>query len=263
MAEELGADTVWVPDHLCVPRSRRSRYNGAFPFADETPWFDCLTVLAAVAGATERVRLGTAVLVLPQRNPLELAKVTSSLDRLSDGRLRLGVGAGWFEEEIRVLGYDPTTRGRRLDEGISTLRDCWTGEVDGIVFRPTPAQSTIPILVGGSSVKALRRAAALGDGWIPDASIDRVDFDALAWNQTELAVWRRAVGRAEVPFEHILVVDGLPAQMQQLTRVARRAEELGFDELVIELPFEDAPRAEAMLAAVRETVSVPARSAAL
>jgi probable F420-dependent oxidoreductase len=149
-----------------------------------------LTVLAAIAGSTSRLRLGTAILVLTQRNPLEVAKVASSLDQISGGRLQLGVGAGWFEEEIRALGYEPRNRGRRLDEAIEVIRNCWTGETSqfagtelsvesGVIFLPTPAQPTIPVLVGGMSEPALRRAALLGDGWIPDASIEMLDFDAL------------------------------------------------------------------------------------
>jgi probable F420-dependent oxidoreductase len=270
MVEHAGADSIWVPDHLCVPRSRSTRYpystDGEFPFPEDTPWFDSLTVLAAIAAATDRVALGTAILVLTQRNPLEVAKVTSSLDRLSGGRLRLGAGAGWLEEEIRALGYRTRRRGRRLDEAIQVIRDCWTGEthrfdgselsVEGrLIFQPTPAQQTIPVLVGGSGTRAKRRAAELGDGWIPGAAIDMLDFDRLARAKGEIEERRTDFGRQDAPFEYLLVVDTPSRHADELPDVARQVQALGFDEMIVDLPFEDTARAGATLNAVRETLA--------
>jgi probable F420-dependent oxidoreductase len=270
MVEDAGVDSIWVPDHLCIPRSRSTPYpysnDGEFPFPEETPWLDSLTVLAAIAAATDRVRLGTAILVLTQRNPQEVAKVTSSLDRLSDGRLRLGVGAGWLKEEIRALGYETRHRGRRLDEAIEIIRDCWTGETHrydgdelsvegGLIFMPTPAQQTIPVLVGGSGTRAKERAAELGDGWIPGAAIDMLDFDLLARGKSEIAERRADLGRQDAPFEYLLVVDTPSHHADELPGVARRLQELGFDEMIIDLPFEDTARARATLTAVRKTLA--------
>jgi alkanesulfonate monooxygenase SsuD/methylene tetrahydromethanopterin reductase-like flavin-dependent oxidoreductase (luciferase family) len=171
-------------------------------------------------------------------------------------------GAGWFDEEIRALGYEPRNRGRRLDEAIEVIRDCWTGETSqfagtqlsveaGVLFLPTPAQPTIPVLVGGMSKRAVRRAARLGDGWIPDAPIEMLDFDALIGRKQELMAQRREAGRAELPFEHVLVVDTPSHRINELPAVARRVRELGFDELVVELPFEEPQRVRASLAAIR------------
>jgi probable F420-dependent oxidoreductase len=267
LAEEAGADSVWVSDHICVPKERTSRYpyspDGAFPFPDDWPWFDSLTVLAAIAAVTEHVGLGTGILVLTQRNPLEVAKVASSIDQISGGRLRLGVGAGWFEEEIRALGYRPESRGRRLDEAIEVMRDCWTGETrpfhgrelsidGGLVFLPKPAQVTIPILIGGASGPAHRRAARLGDGWIPDMSIDMLDFDELRRTRNQLDERRHQEGRGELPFERVLIVELPSDRAGELPAVAERANELGFDELVVEVPFDDPPQVPRTLAAMRD-----------
>lgn len=259
VAEEAGADSLWVPDHLCIPRDRTAPYpysaDGELPFAEDTPWFDCLTVLAAAAAATDRIRLGTAILVLTQRSPLEIGKVAASLDRISGGRLTLGVAAGWFEDEIRALGYEPRRRGRRLDDAMATLRDCWSGlattHEGGLIFRPTPERGTIPLLVGGSSPPALRRAAVLGDGWIPDGSLDMVDFAALARDKAHIAQLRAEAGLEAAPFEHVLVVDGDPARAAEIGEIARRARALGFDEVIVEAPFEDPPAVAGVVAAVR------------
>jgi hypothetical protein len=112
----------------------------------------------------------------------------------------------------------------------------------------------IPILVGGTSGRAPRRAANLGDGWIPDATVDRVDFEALARRKDELAELRQAAGRADAPFQHVLVVDGAPDRPDGLTRAARGAGELGFDEVVIEVPFEEPSRARAIVTEVRSAI---------
>jgi alkanesulfonate monooxygenase SsuD/methylene tetrahydromethanopterin reductase-like flavin-dependent oxidoreductase (luciferase family) len=155
---------------------------------------------------------------------------------------------------MRALGYDPKTRGRRLDDGIGVLRDCWSGETRGALVLPKPTQPAIPILVGGKSGRALTRAASLGDGWIPDAAIDRLDCDALAASKDELTRRREAAGRADSPFEHVLVVDGCPDRVDGLAAIARRSRATGFDELVIEVPFEDPPRARAIIASARASI---------
>ncbi|MBS1845036.1 MAG: TIGR03619 family F420-dependent LLM class oxidoreductase, partial [Actinobacteria bacterium] len=216
MAEDAGADGVWVPDHLCVPKEHSTPYpystDGEFPFPADTPWLDCLTALAAIAATTHRVTIGTAVLVLSQRSPLEVAKVTATLDQISGGRLRLGVGAGWFKEEIQALGYAAATRGRRLDDALQILQDCWRGETSGyagaelsvdagLMFMPRPVESSVPLYIGGSSRRALRRAARLGDGWMPGSDIGMLDLEDLARLKDELAALREELGRGKERFE--------------------------------------------------------------
>lgn len=267
--EELGADSIWVADHLCIPKDIESRYpyssDGVFPFPQQTPWFDALTALAAIAAVTERVLLGTGVLVLTQRNVLEVAKVTSSIDVISRGRLRLGVGAGWLKEEIRALGYRPDTRGRRLDEGIQALRECWTGETagfagdechvePGLYFQPTPWRGNPPILIGGYSDAAQRRTARWGDGWLPDWPIHMLDYAALERARDRIDAARGDANRPNEPFQRILIVESPPGRASELPEVARRIYDLGFDELVIEPPFETVQQTEHTLEAVRRAI---------
>ncbi|TXK16968.1 TIGR03619 family F420-dependent LLM class oxidoreductase [Homoserinibacter sp. GY 40078] len=182
--EAAGFDSLWVSDHVVQPETIQSRYpysaDGTTTWDPAIPQVEALVALAAVAAVTERVELGTAVLVVPQRQAVLLAKQLASIDAIAPGRVVLGAGAGWLAEEFQALGADFARRGAVLDETIDVLRDCWTGRppartgiaVDlpaGIVVAPAPAQS-IPVLVGGMSGPAIRRAIARGDGWIAQTS---------------------------------------------------------------------------------------------
>ena len=136
---------------------------------------DALTVLASVAARTERIGLGVSVLILPLRHPLHVAKAAATVDRLCGGRLSLGVGLGWLKEEYGSVGAPWEQRGALLDEQIRLLRELWTSnrpefhgafyDFDGMGFEPKPVRGTVPVLVGGNTKRAMRRAAALGDGW--------------------------------------------------------------------------------------------------
>jgi probable F420-dependent oxidoreductase len=166
---------------VTLPYERSSRYpyghsGTEVAMSPGMQWLDPLVTLSMVGAVTERVRLGTSVLVLPYRNPVNLAAEAAALDVLSDGRLVLGVGAGWMQEEFRALGIDPAERGPRTDEHIEVLRTLWTQDpasfdgrftaFDGIVLATTPhTEGGPPIWVGGNTDLALRRALRLGDGW--------------------------------------------------------------------------------------------------
>lgn len=178
---DAGFDGIWVSDHVVLIDDPASRYpystDGDYGFPPETPWYEAVATLAYLAARTENVELGTAVCVLPQRQPVLLAKQLATVDRLAGGRLRLGVGAGWLAEEFAALGAPFDDRGSRTDAAIALLRACWTGAPppgeygavrlpEGVHCRPTPVNDTVPILVGGNSPAALRRAAHLGDGWL-------------------------------------------------------------------------------------------------
>jgi probable F420-dependent oxidoreductase len=176
--EEAGLDSVWVADHLVLPTASASSYpyNSETPFGPRDGFLEALTVLSVVAGATERVLLGTSVLVLPMRQPVVTAKVVATLDVLSGGRTVLATGAGWWKEEFEALGAPFDRRGRRFDEQIRVLRALWekgTTRFDGefhtfdeIACEPRPVQpGGPPILIGGMGRPAWRRAAELGDGW--------------------------------------------------------------------------------------------------
>lgn len=181
-ADELGFDSVWVSDHVVIPSRIESRYPygppGTFTPDSQQTYFESFAVLAYLAGRTRRVRLGTGVLVLPQRQPLLVAKQWATLDALCGGRTILGVGAGWMREEFEALGTDTfERRGAATDEAIRLYRAVWTepGDVSfqGEVYRfeplralPKPARAGgPPIWVGGHGRRSLRRVAELGDGW--------------------------------------------------------------------------------------------------
>ena len=177
--EALGYDSLWASDHVVIPHRIASRYpyspTGKFPLAPEVPFLEPLTTLAVVAGVTERVQLGTSILVLPHRNPVLAAKMAATLDHLSEGRLVLGVGVGWMREEIELLGGNYDRRGAWSDEALTVMRACWRdaraahhGEFfsfDEIGVFPKPTRGDIPILIGGHTPRALRRVVELGDGW--------------------------------------------------------------------------------------------------
>jgi probable F420-dependent oxidoreductase len=169
-AEALGYTSLWVTDHIIVPSYRTERGH---------IFYEALTTLAYVSSITTRCRLGVAVLALPPRNAVLVAKQVASLDALSQGRVLLGVGTGWIEEELQCLGAAWPQRGRMLDEAIQVLRNLWSDEAatsfqgqytafTDMACFPKPAQPGGPkVLIGGMTAPSLRRAATLGDGWIP------------------------------------------------------------------------------------------------
>lgn len=171
MAEDLGYSSVWVPDHVLVP-AHTHPYESIL---------EAVSTLSWVAGFTKRVRLGLSTLVLPQRDPVLVAKQLATLDYVSEGRVIVGIGAGWVREEFNYLGADFNARGRVMDADIGVLRALWSGASDveipgrvirGASFLPLPAQHSGPqIWIGGSSRPALRRAARLGDGWHGGAAV--------------------------------------------------------------------------------------------
>jgi probable F420-dependent oxidoreductase len=179
-ADELGYESVWLPEHLVFTAAMsRSPHPGEShpPVPPETPIFDAFAYLAFLAARTERVRLGTHVYNIGLRHPFVAARAVQTLDIVSGGRVEFGVGASWLEEEWIAAELDFKTRGRRVDEAIAICRQLWSEPVvsfhgahfgfDGVVFEPKPVQRPgPPVLVGGESVAALRRAARLGDGWI-------------------------------------------------------------------------------------------------
>ena len=177
--EALGYDSLWASDHVALPHAIRSRYpyseTGQFPLPADANFLEPLTTLALVAGVTERVRLGTTILVLPHRHPVLAAKMLATLDHLSDGRVILGAGVGWMREEIELLGAPFDGRGAWSDEAIRIMRACWATErashhgrffsFDEVSIAPLPLRRTIPVWIGGHTPSAFKRVVALGDGW--------------------------------------------------------------------------------------------------
>jgi probable F420-dependent oxidoreductase len=192
VADELGYESVWLPEHLVFPKEIRGQLvpgEDHPPVPPTVPVFDAPAYLSFLAGRTSRIRLGTFVYLLGLRHPFIGARGFATLDVVSGGRALVGVGAGWLETEWEAVGLDPRTRGRRLDEAIAVCRRLWTEpeiahrgefyEFDTVCFEPKPVQSPLPVHVGGESAAALRRAARLGDGWIgmshdPASAAERV-----------------------------------------------------------------------------------------
>jgi len=179
-AERLGFDSVWATDHALMSYARQSEYpygrsGTEMAMTPGIRWLEPLSTLAFVASRTERVRLGTSVLVLPYRNPIIVAAEAATVHLLSGDRLILGVGAGWMREEFAALGLDAAERGARLDEYIEVLRTLWRDDpasfhgrfvdFDDVVLAMTPRGAEPPVWVGGNSRPALRRALRQGDGW--------------------------------------------------------------------------------------------------
>ena len=166
--EDVGFDSVWATDHIIMPAELKEPYGQLL---------EPLITLASIASATEKLRVGTSCIVLPQRNPILLAKQAAALDVFSKGRVILGFGAGWAEPEFRFLNADFVGRGRVMDESIRLIRSLWRDEVvnfDGeffhvkeALFFPKPVNGDIPVWIGGNGQSAIRRAIRLGDGWHP------------------------------------------------------------------------------------------------
>ena len=188
-AESIGFDQIDLFDHVVMGHPMEGRDTGPYP--TEMPILEPLVALGFLAAVTEQIGLGIEVLVLPQRQPALVAKQISTLDTLSAGRIRLGVGVGWQECEYEALGTDFRKRGRMLDEAIPLLRSYWSKksvDFEGAFFRATrlamepkpPRGGGIPIWVGGDSPAALRRAGMLGDGWLAGGAITEEDVAAIA-----------------------------------------------------------------------------------
>ncbi|MFD9965717.1 TIGR03619 family F420-dependent LLM class oxidoreductase [Amycolatopsis sp. NPDC058986] len=189
-AEELGYETVFLPDHVLPPGPYGEVFGGVY---------EPLITLAHIAAVTERIRLGTSVLIVPLRDPFVLAKQVATLDRLSRHRLTLGAGVGWNTPEFAELGADFAARGKRTDETLELLDTLFTTGrgPDGGHFEPRP-EGRIPVLAGGNSTAALRRAARLGDVW-QSAGLSPADFENRVVRLNELAGGReiRASARME------------------------------------------------------------------
>ena len=180
-AEEVGFESLWTVEHVVVPSGYESTYpydpSGKMPGNDDAPIPDPLIWLSYLAGVTSTINLATGILIVPQRNPVILAKELASLDALSGGRVRLGIGVGWLEEEFDAIGVSFADRGRRTDDSIGAMRALWgedeasyEGEFTSFsncVMSPRPAAGAIPVIVGGHTEAAARRAGRLGDGFFP------------------------------------------------------------------------------------------------
>jgi probable F420-dependent oxidoreductase len=191
-AEQAGFESIWTVDHVVVPQG----YKSAYPYStsgrmgdgrEDLQLPDPLIYMAYIASVTKTIRLATGILIIPQRNPVVTAKQIATLDALSGGRVDLGIGVGWLEEEFNAIGVPFADRGKRTDECIEAMRALWSQDVaeyhgelvdfDPIYCRPQPVNGTVPIIVGGHSKAAARRAGRFGDGFFPARGASTELFD--------------------------------------------------------------------------------------
>jgi len=232
LAESLGYDSLWAGEHVVVPNPRVD----PSPMEPDEPILDPLVALAHLAAHTERIRLGTGVILLPQRNPLVLAKQVASLDVLSEGRLILGIGVAYLEPEMAAIGVPMERRGARADEYLAAMRSLWEDEApafhgefadfEGVDAHPRPVQRPLPVVVGGHSEAAFRRAARHADGWYGFMT----GLRAMAQHRESLAAAAAQAGR-----ERPLHVSISPSRRLDPETVAAYAE-LGVDRLIVAPP---------------------------
>ncbi|MGH7152319.1 MAG: LLM class F420-dependent oxidoreductase, partial [Acetobacteraceae bacterium] len=210
-AEMLGFDYVTVSDHVLIPTDVHSRYpyteSGEFPSGAGVDRHEQLTMATWIAAKTSKLRIVTSVMVVPHRPAVLTAKILATLDVLSNGRLTLGIGAGWMKEEFEALGTPPfEERGKVTDEYMMACKELWEKDAprfDGkfvkfsnVVFQPKPVQRPIPIWVGGESGPALRRAAKYADGWYPIGTNPQFPMDTLGRFKAAVARLRAMTEKA-------------------------------------------------------------------
>ena len=239
-AERLGFSTLWVPEHVVLLDKYSSKYpyseNGVLPAPTTAPIPDPFISLTAMAACTEKIRLATGICLVPEHNPVVLAKVIATLDWLSDGRVALGVGIGWLEEEFTAIGIPWERRAQRTRECIESMRQLWGDELSSyqgefVNFKevrsyPKPAQGArVPIIFGGESTPALRRVAEYGTGWfgfnlLPDEASTKI---------AKLEQLLRANNRKLTDIELIVSPSGKPITEDDL----KRYRDAGVSEVVI------------------------------
>ncbi len=237
-AERSGFATLWVGEHVVMVDESDSHYpysdDGQIAISPDADWLDPLITLSFAAAATNRIELATGVLLLPEHNPVIAAKQTASLDRMTGGRLSLGVGVGWSKEEYEALGIPFEGRGRRLAEYVAAMRTLWRDDVasfsgefvsfDRVRVNPKPHGRSIPIVLGGNSDAALRRVAQWGDGWY---GFNLADVEEAASRASKLRSLCREVGRDPADLRvAVSLQDPVPADVVRLA-------DAGIDELVL------------------------------
>jgi probable F420-dependent oxidoreductase len=258
-AERHGFARLWAGEHVVMVDRPRSRYpyaaDGRIAVPAAADWLDPMVALSFAAAATTRIGLATGVLLVPEHNPVLLAKAAASLDSLCAQRLTLGVGIGWSEEEFAALGVPFAGRGRRAAEYVQAMRALWRDDVasfsgefvsfSAVRVNPKPARDgVIPVVLGGNSDAALRRAATWGDGWY---GFNLADVGAVS---ERLTILKRLCDEAGRPFGELDVAVALAAPGPD-DRAA--LSEIGVDELVlVESPPNDPVAAAEWVAALAD-----------
>jgi probable F420-dependent oxidoreductase len=245
-AEARNVASLWVSDHIVFPRTKTGDYpSGRFPFESDLAYMEPVAMLAAAAVLTERARLGCSVFILGHRHPIVMAKMLSTIDVLSTGRLTCGVGVGWWEEELSLLGVPFRRRGKQADEMLQVFKTLWTDDhphfegefynLNDVGFAPKPIQKPHPpIVVGGDSPGAFRRTVALADGWQATAKSPEQAAEAL----DRLRAVAAEAGR---PFESIalsvrvnLKAESVRGSRQSIVDRLAGYKALGFSEVVLD-----------------------------
>lgn len=266
-AEAAGFDSVWGGEHVVRPTKIASAYpytaDGAMPGEAETPIPDPLIWLAYVAAAAPTVRLGTCILIVPQRNPVVLAKELATLDVLTGGRVELGLGVGWLEEEFQALGVPWARRGARNDEYVAAMKALWAGphaefhgefvDFEPATCSPRPVNGDIPILVGGDTPAALRRAVRIADGYFPGTT----DPEKLGALVADLR--REAEARGRAPED--IRIHAIFADLADPERGAARMREQGVERAMVPAFFFAGPGGLERLAELGERVVKPMAAA--
>ena len=242
--EEMGYDEIAVFDHVVMGYPTEDRRGPRYP--PQMPILEAIVLMAQLAAVTDTIGLASEVLVLPQRQPVLVAKQISTVDTMSEGRVRLGVGVGWQQSEYEALEEDFSNRGKRMDEAIQLIRAYWSDEqvdFDGqyysataMAMEPKPPQpGGPPIWIGGGSKAALRRVAELGDGWMGSALVDE---SAIVDSMTEIRSHAESIGRDPSEIGMQMMLQPPPtkeedkryyADHDQVVRRAVRLSEMGFD----------------------------------
>lgn len=265
-AAGVGFESVWAGEHVIFPTSYTSSYpytaDGRMPAEPETVIPDPLVWLAYVAGHAPTLRLGTCILIVPQRNPVVLAKEIATLDRLSGGRVELGIGIGWLREEFDALSVPWEARGARTDEYIEAMQALWAGphaefhgrfvDFDPVTCSPRPIQERIPILVGGDTPAAVDRAVRIADGYFPGAG----DVPTLTKLIADLRTAAEAHGRAP---EEIEINAMFGAQMADPVAGAEQLVELGVTRAMVPAFFFAGPGGLDRLSEFGERVVAPSK----
>lgn len=259
-AEALGFDSIWAADRIIIPWEIKTSYpyseGSRFIVPPDRPFLEPLTCLAFLSGCTQRILLGMSVLVLPYRHPLYWAKVATTIDQLSKGRLVLGVGTGWMAEEFEALAAPFQERGKVTDEQLDMLKQLWQKErssfqglyyrFDNIAFYPKPLQKPgIPIWVGGEGPRAQRRAAAHGDAWFP--YFVRITPEELKRRFDNVQQWAAEAGRDpdQIRFACCLPIevgtkpvaqeeDRLRGTPQQLIAALKKYQKIGVEHIALQ-----------------------------
>lgn len=269
-AEELGFESVWASDHV---------FNAGHVFEriGDKPYYEPLTVLSYVAATTKKVLLGTSVLVLPYHNPINLAKTAATLDVMSGGRLVLGVGVGAVENEMEAMGSPFAERGAITDETIAIMKELWTKEdpsyqgkyhsFSGMKFTPKPVQKPhIPIIIGGTSKAAIRRAARSGAAWHPTALSPEVLAQGMEYLKEQVVTAGRDPSEVEVSVSAAIGSThnhnrySLGEDPEEVLERAQKYQEMGVGRLVVSPNTRDQSQLRPIMEMIAEVVIPAVRS---